>query len=51
MVKFTAICTVFTYKDRVKYDKIYQDRGGRGNATNPSKIKVNRGYTKICEIK
>lgn len=51
VVKFTAICTAFTYQDRVKYDKIYHDRGLKGNAKPPSKIKEIRGYTKICEIK
>lgn len=51
VVNFTAICTAFTYQDRVKYDKIYQERVLRGNAPNPSKIKENQGYTKICKIK
>lgn len=51
MVNFTSICISFAYQDMKKYDKIYHDRVLGGNAPNPGKIKENRGYTKICEIK
>ena len=50
-VKFTSVCTSFTYQDKKKYDKIYQDRVLRENGWNPWKIKENRGYTKICKEK
>ena len=31
VVKFTSICTAFTYKDKKQYAKIYRDRVLRGN--------------------
>ena len=31
VVKFTAICTAFSYQDKKKYAKIYQDRVLREN--------------------
>lgn len=31
VVKFTTICTVFTYQEMKKYDKVYRDGVLRGN--------------------
>lgn len=51
VVNFISICTSFTYQDRGKYDKIYQDKVLRENAWNTRKYKETRGYTKICKEK
>lgn len=49
MVKFTTICTAFTYQDRIKYDKIYRDKVLREMArtlVNTRKIEVIPSYAK-----
>ncbi len=44
---FTSIYTFFTYQERVKCAKIYQDSYLWGSMKNPRKYKEKRGYTKL----